>query len=318
MVNRENPLEKLLDRHLPKAQNREFLGFLDAVMLDAVDKSTQAFGRCWSTVPSTLVGQVPLILYRHVFEMADAVHALLLESASVPARLQLRSCFEALVYLEFMLREDKEVRVLAFVASSYAWGLRYARRLEEGSGERNVFLKETRTGDIRGDHPFAQVSVPRETVRKYEECLESEPVRTGYDLLKRFKKEKKRWPRIWCEVVNEDLRSLRDLALYLDRGAEYVMYDLWSRSVHPDLLSVHFLNPGVGRPQRLRKVRDGEKIGSTAIAAVRLLRDATVLVLADTRPGEVGAFEKAWENEVTSRLNEIGEEITIFDETSGS
>jgi len=313
VVNRERPLTKLLDRHLPKAQNKEYLEYLDEILLDAVDRSTHAFGRCWSTVPSTLVGQVPLVLYRHVIEMADAVHVLLLESASVPARLQLRSSFEALVYLEFMLEEDKEVRVFAFVASSYRWGLRYARRLKKGSGDRSVFLEETKKDD-GGDHQFSELSVPAEKVKEYVEFLESDPVRVGYDLFKRFKKRHGRWPRIWCEVVNADLGSLRDLALHLGRGADYVMYDLWSRSVHPDLLSVHFLTPGGGRPQRLRKVRDGERIGSTAIASMHLLRDATVSVLRDTRPDEVIQFERAWEAEITSRLYQIGDEITVFDE----
>ena len=309
----DGPLERILDRHTAKVQNREFLAFLDDVFSEGVNRCTHVFGRCWSGAPSTLVGQVPLILFRHVLEMVDAIHVLLLESATVPARLQLRSTFEGLLYLEFMLGEEKEIRVPAFVAGSYLWGLRHARRLRKGSGERRVFLEDTAPGYSSDPNPFSEIRVTEEEINRYEEFLRSDPIQPGYELFEKFKRERGKRPRTWYQAVNHEISSLRDLALHLGRGSDYVMYDLWSRSVHPDLLSVHFLMPGRGRPQRLRTLRDGERIGSTAVAAIRFLREGATMVLRDMRPEEVPRFSENWERDLTSRLREIGDEITIFD-----
>lgn len=308
----DEPHRRVLDREIGGSTNEEFFRLVDDVLSEAVNRSTYTFARCWETVPETIQGQMPLLLFRHCLEMADAVHVLVMESASAPARLQLRSLYEGVLFLEYMLEADTQLRVTTYIASSYLWGLRSARRMQRGSPERRQFVKELQSGPLADPTLVGRLMTTKEDVAKYENALQSPDLAAGYASLRAYKQKHGRWPAAWYIAVDETLHSLRDLAIHLGRGVEYVRYDLWSRSVHPDLLAVHMIRNPTSTEQRVRKLRDGDRITDAVVVCVDLLRDANVLALRHARPAESASFSTGWQRDLAPLTAQFGEEITVW------
>jgi pSer/pThr/pTyr-binding forkhead associated (FHA) protein len=66
-----------------------------------------------------------------------------------------------------------------------------------------------------------------------------------------------------------------------------------------------------GPIQRVRKLRDGDRINAAIDAALAGLRDANEYVLRFARPAELGAFMEEWQV-IERQLGEIGDEVTIW------
>lgn len=118
MALQREPHERLLNRHVAAVENKEYMELLDKALSGLINEAKWLFSRCWESRKGNLTAEVVLLLGRHVFEMADAVHVLLLKSASRPAQLQLRSAFEAVMYMAFISETDSNRRALAYGSSA--------------------------------------------------------------------------------------------------------------------------------------------------------------------------------------------------------
>lgn len=86
--------------------------------------ATNAFVRCLSySEGGENVDLAPFSLHRHVMEMTDAVEVLLSNACPVPAIPILRSSFEAILSLEFIV-EDEEL----YERRSLTWLVSYVRK----------------------------------------------------------------------------------------------------------------------------------------------------------------------------------------------
>src|ERR1700730_4042049 len=71
-----------------------------------------------------------LFVYYHLLEMLDAVGVLVAESAPVPAELQVRAIFEALLALSYILKTDTARRGHAYLVSAFADRIRFYETLD--------------------------------------------------------------------------------------------------------------------------------------------------------------------------------------------
>lgn len=300
----DRPQHRILDRHRGRVANREYLEILDRALTAFIDEATWIFARCWESGKEPLTDEVALVLYRHILEMADAIHILLLQSASVPARLQLRSMFEALLYLEYLLEEDTDRRARAYIVGSYSWGLRWARRLEKGSQARAQFVTEVSSDKIVTPTMIEAWEVLPSKIAETEEYLLSEDFAEIYRQFNEFHAGRNRWPH-WYQVLTPKISGLKDLAVRLKRGAQYVMYDHWSRSMHPDLLAVH-IDREEGAQGYLRELRDGTDIARAAHGVAWFLKDATTAILRAYRPDELDSFALDYRQRIWPLFQQLG------------
>lgn len=294
------PHERLLNRYAGKAGNAEYLEALDQAFSRLLNESTWVFSRLWETTSGDLTAEICLLLVRHIMEMTDAVHLLLLASASRPAQLQLRSAFEAMLYLEFILERDSERRALAYAVGSRLHSLRFAKRLLEGSEARAQFVKEVEQDPLVTDEMLTSWIASPESVKAAEDYLESELYR---DVYAEFKKSRKRIP--WYSALEGKPTDLRALAIHLDRGGQYILLDGWSRTVHPDTIPTQ-IDAADREERRVRTLRDGGDIGNCAASACRLLDMALELVLERYRPGELDAFRATMAQHILPGFAELG------------
>ena len=91
------------------------------LLRDLVDYVTNAFVRCAEEVKKDPDGNLAvLILYIHLIEMTDGVQVLVSEACATPATPLLRSSFETLLAIKFILesnvREDYLLRSRSWLA----------------------------------------------------------------------------------------------------------------------------------------------------------------------------------------------------------
>ena len=117
------PLRRILDRDFQKAQAREVIDVARPLLDELVNYGTNVLGRCEATVPSLSTEDsrpqdehlVIHLLYQHVLEMLDSVAVLLGDAIAVPAKIPLRSVFEALLQLEWILAQNTVERAHAYL-----------------------------------------------------------------------------------------------------------------------------------------------------------------------------------------------------------
>src|SRR4029450_3946265 len=88
------------------------------LLREAVNFGVAILSRCIGRTTGEDWHLAILVSFRHIIEMADAIQLLLEAPAPYPCRLQLRSAFEALLTVEWIVASESERRAYAFLASS--------------------------------------------------------------------------------------------------------------------------------------------------------------------------------------------------------
>lgn len=299
------PHERLLDREAGRHGNAEYLATLDEALSGLINEATWIFSRVWESNAGDLTAEIVLLILRHIMEMADAVHILLLQSATRPAQVQLRSMFEGMLYLEFILEADSDRRARAYMVGSRLHYLRFAKRLLKGSEARKQFLKEVETDPLVSDEMLATWISDSVEVEAAEAYLEGDELGDVYAAFPRKKVH-------WYQALEGKPSDLRALAIHLNKGAQYILIDGWSRAVHPDTIPAQIDTSDDPNSRRVRTFRDGGDMSNTATAAARILRLSVEMVLKRFRPTELEAFQRRIAEEVLPKLAELGPTETIY------
>jgi hypothetical protein len=112
-----NPHQGVLYREMSVTQARVMIDIVSPLM-QVVNYATKAFIRAQAEATGNLDEDVPIfVLYLHMIEMTDAVQVLLAQSCASAAILQLRSEFQALLSIEYLLQSaaDYAQRSLSWV-----------------------------------------------------------------------------------------------------------------------------------------------------------------------------------------------------------
>ena len=293
----QEPHERLLNRHNPRIENKEYHEELDAAFEGLINDATWIFSRVSETAEENLERDICLLLLRHMIEMADAVHILLAHASSRPARLQLRSMFEALLYLDFILEGDTTRRAKAYAVGSRLWSLRVGRRMLEGSQAREEFITQVASDPLVTQGMIDGWVVTVEEVQRAEEYLESDFFSEVYTKFKEFNRTPP-----WYRALDGRPTNLRELAIHLNRAGQFVLADFWSRSVHPDLIGVQLEDD----EKMMRVLRDADQLGNTAQIAARILIWALELVLESFRDEELTSFRARVVNDITPLFAKLG------------
>ena len=117
------PLKTVLDRDLSRVAVKQSLPIVSPLLQELVNYSTHALIRCATSATGARKRDediAVLVLYRHIIEMTDGIEVLLSQGCSVPAIPLLRSSFEALLSLQYILESESE-----YGQRSLAWLVGY-------------------------------------------------------------------------------------------------------------------------------------------------------------------------------------------------
>ena len=231
--------------------------------------------------------------------MTDAFEVLIAQSCAAPTVLLIRSSFEALLSLEYILESDSD-----YINRSLSWLGGYAhRRLDSYES----FLPDMPRGKqyqaaVMKDGSMKDLPMPpADEVQKAVDNLRSFLARDQFAPIEaEFATSKKRpeWYRLFGGPSN-----LQQLSYHLNRHAQYdFLYRQWSTVTHAhDFPS--FIARTTDGHTAIRGIRDPEPIRDVSRFAATFIIRATRLLLAKFRPGE--SFEAYYESEVRDRFLEL-------------
>lgn len=294
---------RILDRDLSKTLIAEYRTHAAPVLNEVVDEGIAVFERCLTSRTHENESLALPFLGLHVFEMLDGVSILLADCAPVPARLQMRSVFEAFLKFEYVNEAESERRGNAFMVEEIHRRIRRLRRFDPDSSEGKQMsadmLKDIHGRDIR--LPFPE-SIPNEldSLQRLLEKPHLQEAAAEYDRRARDGKSRLFYS-FWGGPAN-----LEQLARLLGRPSQYeFMYREWSQTMHAEDLTRQLVaRNGEPAVEVFRNPKDVKSIYNFSftfgLATIRLL-------LERYRPGEIngGAMERWYRREVRSTFLKI-------------
>jgi len=223
-----------------------------------------------------------LFLFYHLLEMLDAVRVLVAEAAPVPAELQVRAIFEALLALSYILKADTVRRAHAYLVSAFAERIKFYETLDPSTpaGQR---YRQALASDP--DCGWMQAPTPRpEAIER----LKSGLAKPGYaEAYAEYERMSQRRPAEWYQLFGGP-RNLRGLAREVHReGAYEVLYGEWSILGHGKDALLRNLVEGQSGGPAVRAIRNPETIPQTVGHAGDFTYAAIRLMVERYRPDEV-------------------------------
>lgn len=278
------PVEKLLDRDLSAAAARELIDIACPLLEELVNYGTQAWARCAASASGQPNEDVaPLMLYLHITEFTDAIEVLLRRSCAAPAVPLLRSSFEALLYLEYILESDAEC-----VRRSLCW---LAGDAHDRIDHFSAFDPSTPQGKEAAKHlsldiiaPHMGTWPPDSAVKEASDNLRSLLSRPEFKEIEREYTRHKKRP-VWHKLFGGP-SNLAELAKHRRRYAQYqLLYRSWSSVTHATSPQRFITRTASGSPG-VWSLRNAGQFHDSAMYAANFMLSATSLVLNKHRKTE--------------------------------
>lgn len=267
------PLAGLLDRDLARVAAADLTKITRPLLRELVDHGTNVFQRCQVSATGGEDEDVAApVLYLHMLQMTDGIEVQLFEGCAGAAIPNLRSSFEGLLGLAYILESDENYaqRSLAWFAGVLLNKLADRERIEEGNPKSKAADKEL-PGTLKKVAPLVKGDIQR-----WNAILDEPRMRPIADEVRKAKK--------WHGAFGGP-RSLEDLARRLDMEMDYqLLYRRWSSVVHAGDLMRFLIRSKDGN--HFNPLRDSQELKEVAhTAAVYLLR-ATRFMIHKYRAGE--------------------------------
>lgn len=222
-----------------------------------------------------------LTLYRHIIEMTDGAEVLISKACATPAIPLVRSSFEALLSIEYIL-EDRE----NYLQRSLSWLVGYAHqrldfyeRLDPSTGKGKEFTARAENDfimqrfkvpdliDVPSAITILKSFLAKEHIQPIQEAWVSQRLRNWYQLF-------------------DGPPNLYELSDYLRRGGQYDhLYRHWSRVSHAHDLP-GFLARDADGDATIGPLRQSNELQDLASFAASHMLGATIKVVNKARPDE--------------------------------
>jgi hypothetical protein len=267
------------------------------MLSEIVNQGLAVFARCRQS--SKGVGDddvAPLYLYLHLVEMLDGVDVLVSQSCPLPGTLLLRSAFEAMISLEYILKEDTSRRSRAWLFH-YVTKRRGAFDVLDPESQRGKSLRESLEREhpgiplpSKGDIELAAAPAVDFLGREEYEEVKSEIAQYRRD-------HDRRSPR-WYALFGGPT-SIELLARAVEKDALYqVLYRHWSGVAHAEDIS-RFITRTPSGQSAIRPLRDPLDVPQVATLAASVFLDASNSLLGHFRPSET-YFRKWYLEEIAA------------------
>lgn len=205
------------------------LSLLGNLLDEVVNFGTHVFSWCLEATPVQPPNLVVSTFVHQFVETLDGAAVLIREACSEPAKLVLRSAFESMLGLLYILEADTDRRVRCYRFEDYQ------RRL---SGLKGFDVKTPEGRDTQrmvasdsSGFSFSSFSDTSVAVKHLEEVLKADPKMMPIEREWRTAKRKNRSP-TWFSL-SEGPKNIKELARHLGFGVWYVrLYAPWSATMH--------------------------------------------------------------------------------------
>lgn len=291
------PLKSVLDRTFAIANAKEIIDNVSPKLQEVVNYATNVFARCITVAVKQDRSYALPFLYLHMIEMTDSIEILMSNSIVNAAIPLARSSFEALLSIEYILKENTELRALAWEAEFMRKELHlyksYNPSTPEGQNLRNILQNDRFIGIANPKYP------PKfdEFIKNYEARLnlpKFQPIQQEFNRVKALLNRKSPdWYQLFGpKAPDKTPNTLYELAKHVERPAMYaVFYKEWS-SIHHAHNPARFALTTENKTQAIRPLRDPTQMELISASSINFLVTATMSLLSEFRPGEEKNFAK--------------------------
>lgn len=279
-----DPMHSVIYPDLSVVAAKEDIDLCSPLLREIINFASNAYQRCSDSTTDDLdVHIAPLLLYLHLIEMADAVDALIRQSICSPAEILLRSMFEAILSLEYILETDYELRALSWVAFYARHQVEISEQVDPATSTGSKFEEVLDQDNLVASEDFAALKPMADMKRDILQRLLNKEHFSP--ILEWLEHPSHRKIRNWYSLFDGPA-TLRDLARRMGRHAQYlVLYRGWSQVSHALDIS-RFLNRAGSQDPTVQLIRDPRGIKTVAGFAATFVLTGTRLVLGKFRPGE--------------------------------
>lgn len=276
-------LQSILYRELATANAKPLIQIASPLLRELVNFGTNALVRCATSTKGKVNEDLAVLsLYRHILEMTDGVEVLISQACAMPSIPLVRSSFEALISMEYIVQSDTE-----YVRRSLSWLVGYMHqkiemyeRLDPSTTRGADFQKA-----IQQDESVPSLLLPPKTeidkVVNNLSGLLSDPQFASINQDFLSLPGWKAWYRLYGGP-----NDLRELSYRVGRSAFYdFMYRYWSRVSH-----AHDFGPFIAKDPKgrgvIRPIRDPQELKEVANFAATIMIAATRKLITKFRPDE--------------------------------
>jgi hypothetical protein len=284
------PYEPLLYRELRKAEAKKTIEIASPMLQETINYSTYVFARFQDSIKKVTPDEpLPIIAsYHHIIGLADGIEVLISQSCVTPAIPLLRSMFEALLTIEYILKEDSQRRSFSWLVCYIHSRLRTYDMLDPSHEQGKKSIEALAREGL--DKSMNLESLP--DINRYKQNLQSLLAKPNYSIAEeeyqRIKRKRKHFPN-WYSLF-EGPGNLRELASFLNRISEYdFLYRYWSSIAHAEALSNLLTRTTSGSPA-FKVFRSNKELGQVSKMASTYIIDSTRLIIDKYRHGENQSF----------------------------
>ncbi|MFQ5996350.1 MAG: DUF5677 domain-containing protein [Dehalococcoidales bacterium] len=293
--------ESLLYRELRKVEAKEVIEIASPLLQEEVNYATNAFHRCQESAVSAAADEpLPVFAsYYHVIGMTDGIEVLISQSCAVPAIPLLRSSFEALLTIEYILEGDYQRRAFAWLVCYVYNRLSQYEMLDPSHQKGKEFLVTFAADSVSKYMKLPSLPSLSQVIHNLKSLLNNPNYQLAdyeYQRIKSIRKRKPNWYSLFGGPGN-----LRDLAKHLNWGAQYdILYRAWSSITHADDLSQFLTQTKRGYPA-FYPLRNNEELKLFSVIASSFILHATKKMLGKFRAGEMASFGRWYVREARDR-----------------
>ncbi|MEO8276376.1 MAG: DUF5677 domain-containing protein [Thermoanaerobaculia bacterium] len=277
-----DPLKMVLDRDLAMAEARETIEIAAPLLRELVNHGTNAYIRCQALTDRT--GSVDedlaaFTLYRQVLELTDGIEVLVSNSCPVAAIPLVRSSFEAVLGLEFILRAESGQRGLAWLCGYLVRKQKFYKSLDETTPQGAEYRKrfELEIGRAPGI-PSAWV---KHGLAGVAASIAMDHLKDLFAEVKSAINENQHW-----YSIRGGPKDLSGLADHLGHSIEYkTFYTRWSRFAYAGDLAAFLARDPAGEGA-VATMRSSSSLQELAAGSVTIALRATKLMVHHYRDGE--------------------------------
>jgi hypothetical protein len=294
------PLETVIYRELQIARATNFLDVATPLFQELVNHGSNALIRCESSSKRAENEDLAALnLYRHMLELTDAFEVLIAASCAEPTIPILRSMFETLLGLEYIL-ESKTT----YVQRSLSWLAAYVHRriatydaMLRDSQRGKQFQASVRKDKWIDDLPLPPQERVHQAIDRMERLLATDQFEEVEIEYSKFSS-----PPYWYQLFDGP-STIQQLAYRLQHHSLYdLLYRYWSSVSHAQDFSKFLAVDSTGAAG-IRGFRDAGLLQNVSRFAATFIVEATRRMLLEFRPGE--DFSKYYNAEVGHRFRQV-------------
>jgi hypothetical protein len=295
----------LLDRARSLKQAHEPITLAQPTLVEAVDFGADLFGRLLAAQRQDEVKDQRLALvfpYLILIEMLDGVEILLSSASPIVARLSLRTAFEALLTIDYILETDTQRRALAWVVCDVHRRIDVYEMLDPNTPKGKEYEKVRSVDVLVGQMPPLNVnsSLPVKRLRRmlsYPHLVEAEK---EFQTRRAVRRNSPSWYSFYGGPSH-----LRQLAEHLKLGGYFnVLYRVWSGTAHAQDL-YRQLTHSPDRKFAVRVLRDPSELSVAATHGLSFFIEATRKLIGYYLPAEMPAWQEWYKTRISERYTRL-------------